>query len=578
MKVKSTESVEWKSNSELNDISLPEIQQIFPCDYSQIPDIIISLYTGADKDDSRRIGFIRLSAEEVSKYEHTPRWLHFSPIDLNYDSPGSILINLQFTPDSNSLKRVLKEKGLDKKFRLYSHVISGFDLDPTNKDKSKNTYSIELFMDSNSITNQKGKKANTVEIKDEYEKGEYPFFNRLDHIDTDLDLKLDFAPDVLVSLKNEDEVIGSFTVPISSIKKKNDNDYPHYFNFIKNNQIVGRVLMMLYIIPAPTKVNHDKEQGLFKLFKKLQIRKKVTVKVYIHGVRDMDFEANFSKCEIKLKILSSEINDRKSLNYAFDGKKILDKKENEKDSDKNSNLKKTIDLDLKECNEEKEDFNYLNVCKVFEFETFINGDPKGLETNDDDDVNLAMFPFLQIKLINKTFFSKNKRFLIEDLNNHYSGFSEKTRLRYKSMFERTLGIKSIDQEQKLIDIKSTTNNNQQKKKKKEDDDEEYNDEEKLLLFGDSNKEDIDLKKKNEKKENENSENKIETKTSTQKEINEFILKCEKFDYNKFLQINSEETLCLKEDKDKERSAKRQMRKEKKELLDGLRRQEDVKRN
>ena len=169
MKVKTTDSVEWKSNSEINEISLPQIIQIFPVDVNQIPDIIISLYTGADRNDSRRIGFIRLKSEDVLKYDHTPRWLHFNPIDLNQDSPGSILINLQFAPDSNSLKRILKEKGLDKKFRLYTHVISGFDLDPTNKDKYKNTYSVEIFMDSNSITNQKGIKMNTIKIKDEFE-------------------------------------------------------------------------------------------------------------------------------------------------------------------------------------------------------------------------------------------------------------------------------------------------------------------------------------------------------------------------------------------------------------------------
>jgi len=66
------------------------------------------------------------------------------------------------------------------------------------------------------------------------------------------------------------------------------------------------------------------------------------------------------------------------------------------------------------------------------------------------------------------------------------------------------------------------------------------------------------------------------KTATQKEINDFILRCEKFDYHKFIDISTEETLCLKEDKEKERQAKKQLRKEKKEELDQLRRQDDVK--
>ena len=53
--------------------------------------------------------------------------------------------------------------------------------------------------------------------------------------------------------------------------------------------------------------------------------------------------------------------------------------------------------------------------QVFEFETIVHGDPKGLDTNDDDDVNLAMFPILEIKLVNAGFFTNTERFLFIDL-------------------------------------------------------------------------------------------------------------------------------------------------------------------
>lgn len=44
-KPKKDNSIEWTSTDEKNEISLVQIMQHFPCEYSQIPDIFISLYT-----------------------------------------------------------------------------------------------------------------------------------------------------------------------------------------------------------------------------------------------------------------------------------------------------------------------------------------------------------------------------------------------------------------------------------------------------------------------------------------------------------------------------------------------------
>jgi len=54
------------------------------------------------------------------------------------DSPGSVLVNLQFKLDSDMTRRIFKERsGMEKNYKLYAHIVSGFELDPKNKDTNE---------------------------------------------------------------------------------------------------------------------------------------------------------------------------------------------------------------------------------------------------------------------------------------------------------------------------------------------------------------------------------------------------------------------------------------------------------
>jgi len=528
--------------------------------------------------ERKRIGFLRLKSEVVLKYDHTPRWLHFNPIDLNNESPGSILINLQFVVESSTVKRVLKERGLDKNFKLCAHIIQGFDFDPTNKDRMKNEYTVEVFMDSNSITSQSGIINNTKRPSKKIF-GDFPFYNEVVLIDPDLDLKLDFAPDVVVRLKNKDEEIGIFTVPIRSIRKKNENDYPHYFNFIRNNKIVGRLLAMFFITSSTWKKKNPKEEELkkceiFKLYKKLQVKKKATIKVFVHGIRDMDFIANYEKCELKVRILSNsaEDNQNQEISASAGNKATVEVKGAESHGKLNKIEHIIKPEDIINLNT-KDRLNYINICQVFEFETYVYGDPKGLETNDDDDASLTIFPMIKFELISKNsfLFPDDERFLLMDTCEFYPSFSEKTKLKYKKIFEDNLSTKTIDQEQRLIDMKAATSGSKKKnenEQQKNDEDQENNEEENLLL-----KNTIAFKEKPENKNEAAAP--LGNKPVTQKEINDFIVKYEKFDFHKFLDITTEDCICLKHDKEKEREAKRKLIKIIKANLDELRKRENV---
>lgn len=503
---------------------------------------------------------------------------------------------MQLVVESSSVKRVLKEKGLDKKFILYSHIIQGFDFDPTNKQKTENEYNVEVFMDSNSIAGKSGISQNTKKIPENEQKkikGDFPFYNEVIMIETDLDLKLDFAPDVVVRLKNKDEEIGIFTIPIRSIRKKNENDYPHYFNFIRNNQIVGRLLAMFYITSAPAKKKTEKSAEelmkekikIFKLYEKLLVKKKATIKVFVHGVRDMDFTACFKKCKLGIKVLSNSAEEDKQaniLNYAVDTKKgkgtalpanSIDAK-NEANEKSNFNYYEIGEKTLEDLNND-ESTNYINICQLFEFTTWVYGEPMGQFANDDNNANLTMFPMIEFKLINKGWFTETERFLIMNLSEFYGDFNEKTKLKYQKIFEDNLSTKTIDQEQKLINMKTATGGNNKKNQnellqRENGEDEEMNEEEKLLFPKD------DVNKLKEKSvENKNQAAAPLLKSVMQQEINDFIVKYEKFDFHKFLDITTEDCLCLKEDKDKERDAKRKLIKSIKVQLDELRRRENV---
>jgi len=449
-------------------------------------------------------------------------------------------------------------------------------------------------MDSNSITGKNGILQNTRNVPTRNEKiisGDFPFYNEVVMIETDLDSKLDFAPDVVVRLRHKKEEIGIFTVPIRSIRKKNENDYPHYFNFIKNNQIVGRLLAMFYITYAPSNKNksveysNEKEkEKIFKLYKKLSNKKKATIKVFIHGFRNMDLNSSYKNCQLEIKILSNSYDDYdlKNLNYVvIDNKKEINNKVYLKENKEFSNFHFIGGKDLQDLNEDKK-LNFINICQVFEFTTWVYGDPKGLETNDDDDAYLTIFPMIEIKLISKGFFTNNERFLIMNLSEFFPGFSEKSRLKYTKMFEDNLNIKTIDQEQKLINIKNNTRLNRNNGTKNDLieneyvkidlDDEEINEEEKLLYRND---ELIKFKEKKKEENNKEAAPIIGNKTATQKEVNDFLLKYEKFDFHKYLDISTEDCICLKDDKEKEKEAKKKIIKSVKEKLDEIRKKNNV---
>lgn len=407
-------SVRWNITEQANEITLPSITHIyFPKDYAQIPDIFVNLYTGCGQNSSKRIGYIRLKAEEVNRWttDAVPRWLHFKPLDMNKDSPGSVLINLQFMPSGESTKRIFKQTGITKKYILYAHIVNGFELCPKQSIKDedlKTRIKVEINDESNYTSDAKV--------------GRYPMWNEIITIVTELDWKLDFTPDVVVTCykkvpkgifsKDEfaDEEIGRFTVPVCSIKKM--KKYPHYFNLIKNNEITGRLMAMFYIIDYKSKSIGDKFGIIKNILDKRQL---ANIKIFTLGMRNLDFPTDITKAKFDVYLTTDESSTIKP----SENENIALEKINPKGDEEN---------------------NFLNIMNCYEF--------RDVEIRGDE--SFQIYPFIKLNYTHKKMFFDEERFLIFNLNEFVSSVSENKKKLYRILFEQNLGVTTLDQSQKII--------------------------------------------------------------------------------------------------------------------------------
>ena len=355
-----------------------------------------------------RIGYIRLKAEDVYKWDPIPRWLHINPIDMKDESPGSILCNIQFVVDSENNKRVFKYKGISSQFVLYAHIVSGFEIDPKNTDDQLQSRVEVEIVEKTKFTQSK--------------RGRFPYWNELIDLNVDLDMKLDFAPDLAITLYQtngkgffgniKQYEIGRFTVPIRTIKEL--KKYPHYFNLIKNSEKVGRILAMFYIHPYDSsnmneKINFPIYQNLCKNINKAKIE------IVIIGGRNLDFSGNIKDFELKIDFIQNG------------------------ETEINQNQIKT-GMDLHEINPEDKQANMIiNICQKHEFITNIYG-------NED----FQIFPFLKITLKKKSFFGDDERFILFNLSDFLSYNNDKKKKLYRMIFDTNIDERKLDQEQHVL--------------------------------------------------------------------------------------------------------------------------------
>jgi hypothetical protein len=326
---------------------------------------------------------------------------------MDRECPGSCLVNLQFVLDSESNKRVFKQKGISKKYKLFAHIVQGFELVPKDGDDE-----IETLV--------------RVEIDDEKDdtqvvKGRYPFFNQVLEIEVELDWKLDFTPNVQVTLYRkykskgllsgtDIEELGIFSIPVRCIKNK--KKYPHYFNFISKNEIVGRLMAMFYIKDISKARKAADRTETFEIYNSLCKTIDAKVKIFVLGFRNLNFDAVCSEMKFGIDI-------------AKDGQ---------------TTVKEIKDIHLYNKDGEKE--NQLNVIETFYYDVKIHGDK-----------NFLIFPMAKIYLKKDGFiqFFEKENFIIFNISEYCKDVEERDLKLYRKLFETNLGVKNIEQEQYVLE-------------------------------------------------------------------------------------------------------------------------------
>ena len=209
---------------------------------------------------------------------------------------------------------------------------------------------------------------------------------------------------------NEFINIGKFSVPIWCCKKK--KTLPHYFNFIRNNESVGRLLAMFFIDPENKKKPRTHNWDIHESLKNTYF---ADVSVSVLGLRNLNFDTTLNEIDFKISITQD---DQESLQQ---NKIEEDKKE------------------LQMINNEEKD-NFLNYLQIYEFKDVkVYGDK-----------NFQIFPMMKIDVIKKNFFGDEERYLLFELSEYSNILSERIKKRYKIMFECNLGVTRVDQEQYIL--------------------------------------------------------------------------------------------------------------------------------
>eukprot|EP00359_Climacostomum_virens_P001470 CAMPEP_0204897796 /NCGR_PEP_ID=MMETSP1397-20131031/921_1 /ASSEMBLY_ACC=CAM_ASM_000891 /TAXON_ID=49980 /ORGANISM="Climacostomum Climacostomum virens, Strain Stock W-24" /LENGTH=1426 /DNA_ID=CAMNT_0052065573 /DNA_START=152 /DNA_END=4432 /DNA_ORIENTATION=+ len=237
---------------------IKEIYEPFPLDKSQVPDVVIDLYTDGLLGD-RRVGYLRLPVSELPK-DANPRWYSFKSIDTHSDiqgySPGLILAAITFRiagdpPISN------KSRPRRKKFYLHYFVYAGYNLAPQLEEASVNaTYSIFIGGKEFKQSPERQKEQTKYPHWNDYEIAEVNLYSEGDDFSFEQNLRFEVKTSISSFKFYANPLIGQFTIPLRSCTKIWDD--PQFFHLVNpdfEGQSQGRILASFYITEDRKKSN-----------------------------------------------------------------------------------------------------------------------------------------------------------------------------------------------------------------------------------------------------------------------------------------------------------------------------------
>lgn len=124
----------WKGAS----VQIPEINQQYPIDLQQVPDIFIHLYTSTFTGP-KRIGYVRVSPKDSSVVNNSASWFAIKDPSNNFDgrSPGILLANIRLLQgESTKMARPAIRYDNEAVINFYAFVYSAVELSPESSNDS----------------------------------------------------------------------------------------------------------------------------------------------------------------------------------------------------------------------------------------------------------------------------------------------------------------------------------------------------------------------------------------------------------------------------------------------------------
>jgi len=228
---------------------LEEIEEMFPMQPEQCPDVFIYLWTeevGLLRTTEKLLGYARIKAKDCVDESQKVKWITIKPIVQGADSPGELLANVQLA--SKGEKATRGPTDFEKKnYKLGIRIKSGFYIAPSvEKDEEITTY-IEVFVGRN-------KQAQTPKVA-----GRYPVWNYSSEHRVMLNGDLRYEGDLVVIAHREykgffgvkTEIVGQFALKLLNVRAtriKLDQEgadaryFKEFHNLVKDSTVNGRLL------------------------------------------------------------------------------------------------------------------------------------------------------------------------------------------------------------------------------------------------------------------------------------------------------------------------------------------------
>jgi len=269
-KVYIADAYEWKENK----IKIEEqICKELPQDKTQIPDIIISLWTNSkfSKESWKRVAYLRIPVTGADITTNKPRWYALKSISNNLDPSvhSYILLNisLRMSVGNQEIPRIPIRRNIKCSFFFAAYLWGGYNLDPeSNSDDIQAKIKVRIAHYQKDLSN--------VKI------GRNPIWNELLIQIVDLDENLEFASNIIITVDNPrkklfglinlyEANIGEICVSAMNCKTEKDPSEPtysgftpfyQYYHIMKDGVSQGRILASFHLFKLPKKRNPLKEE------------------------------------------------------------------------------------------------------------------------------------------------------------------------------------------------------------------------------------------------------------------------------------------------------------------------------